>query len=159
MINRRIAVALPLTGLGLLACTTMPAPGAPDAIAAEARIIDEYIAAYNSQDMERALAIMAEDIYFEDPTMHLLARNREELRAIIQQGLDSFSEIRLAPFNRIHASPWTILQLRLTGTTARPDGQTRRVDVQGLSLFEIRDVKIVRWYDYFDALAIRQQTR
>ncbi len=161
MMTRRRAAALPMTALGLLgaSCATTPIAGAPDTAAAEAHVVDEYIAAYNSRDAERGLALMAEDIYFEDPTMHLLARHREEVRAIVQQGLDSFSDISITPFNRIHASPWAIIQVRLAGTMIRPDGQTRQIDVQGLSMFEIRDGKIVRWYDYFDALTFRQQTR
>jgi|CXWL01.1.fsa_nt_gi ketosteroid isomerase-like protein len=159
MLNRRNAVALPLAALGVLSAGCVTTASENDTAATEVHIIDEFLAAYRSGDMARGMALMAENVYFEDPTMHLLARNREELSVIAQQGADNFTEIRLTPFNRIHASPWTILQLRLAGTILHPDGQGRSVDVQGLTMLEVRDAKIVRWYDYYDALTFRQQTR
>ena len=161
MFNRRLAAALPLTAFGLLtaACATTGSSAPPTDIEEESRIVDAFLAAYRNRDVDAAMALMSENVYFEDPTMHLAAQNREELRAITQQGADGFSEIRITPFNRIHASPWIILQQRIAGNIRRPDGQARAVDVQGLSMFEIREAKIVRWYDYYDVLAFRQQTR
>jgi steroid delta-isomerase-like uncharacterized protein len=140
-------------------CATAGASASPDTIERETLVIDAFLAAYQNRDVPAAMALMSDDVYFEDPTMHLVARNREELRAITQQGADGFSDIRITPFNRIHASPWTILQQRIAGNIRRPDGQARAVDVQGLSMFEIREGKIFRWYDYYDVLAFRQQTR
>lgn len=140
-------------------CATA-APGSQSGGAAdELAVIDAYFAAYRAMDAPALLALCAEDIYFEDPTFHLRAANREEMRQIIEPAAASFSNVSFTPFNRIHASPWVIVQQRLGGVLRRQDGQIRTVEVQGLSMFQIRDGLIAKWYDYYDVLSFREQVR
>jgi limonene-1,2-epoxide hydrolase len=122
------------------------------------RILDEFLAAYQAIDIDRMVALMAEDIYFEDPTFHLKAHNREEMKPIYQPLGTSFRKVRITPFNRIVAPPWGISQQRIAATFEQ-NGRTHNVDVQGLSMFEIDRGRIRRWYDYYDVLTFREQTR
>ena len=130
---------------------------AEDGEAAE-RVLDAFLAAYNATDIDRLASLLAEDIHFEDPTFHLVARNREEMRPIYEP-LRSFRQVRIVPFNRIVAAPWVVTQQRVSATLARPDGETHEIDVQGASIFETRGGLIRRWFDYYDVLAFREQTR
>ena len=119
-------------------------------------VMDAFLAAYGAADIERMVALMAEDIYFEDPTFHLKARNREEMKHIYEPLRTAFRNVRITPFNRIVASPWGISQQRLAATLVQ-EGQSREIDVQGVSMFEIGGGRIKRWYDYYDVLTFRQQ--
>lgn len=148
------------------ALLAMVQAGAPDGAAASAiaardvhEVLDAWLAAYAAVDIDRLVSLMAEDIYFEDPTFHLKARNREEMKPIYQPLGTSFRDVRITPFNRIVAPPWGISQQRLAATLVRDNGTSHRIDVQGLSMLEVRDRRIQRWYDYYDVLTFRDQTR
>lgn len=121
-------------------------------------VLDAFLAAYASVDIERLVGLMWEDIYFEDPTFHLIARNREEMRPIYAPLGTSFRNVRITPFNRIVAPPWGISQQRIAATLVRDDGRAHEVDVQGVSMLQIDRGRIKRWYDYYDVLTFRKQT-
>lgn len=122
-------------------------------------VLDAFLAAYRSVDIPKLVALMHEDIYFEDPTFHLKATNREEMKPIYAPLGTSFRNVRITPFNRIVAAPWAISQQRIAATLVRDSGATHQIDVQGLTMLEIRDGRIQRWYDYYDVLSFREQTR
>lgn len=126
---------------------------------AEATVVDAFLTAYQARDTNAMYELMAEDVYFEDPTFHLLARNREEMRPIFEPVASLFQSIVITPHNRILAQPWIVSQQTIAGRMTRPDGEVRDLEVKGVSLFEVRAGKIVRWYDYYDVLSFRQQTR
>lgn len=161
----RRALLLAAAGLGaggLSACASSGAtPAAVNASlqAEEARLTDEFTRVYAGRDAAATLAMLADDIYFEDITSHFVARNREEMRQFIEPVPQLYAELRVAPINRIQASPWVLSQQRVQGVMNKPDGTTRPIDVQGLSMLMWRDGKIVKWYDYYDVLSFRQQAR
>lgn len=123
------------------------------------RVFDEFQAAYEARDAGRILSMIDDDFYFEDPTAHLIAKSREEMRPIIEPAANLYRELRVRPFNRIYASPWIISQQRISGTLTMADGSTRKIDVQGLTMLQIRDTKIARWYDYYDVLTFKNQSK
>jgi limonene-1,2-epoxide hydrolase len=121
-------------------------------------ILDQFLAAYASVDIPKLVELMAEDIQFEDPTFHLVARNREEMKPIYAPLGTSFRNVRITPFNRIVAAPWGISQQRIAATLVRDGGRSHEIDVQGLSMLQIDQGRIKRWYDYYDVLTFRKQT-
>jgi limonene-1,2-epoxide hydrolase len=123
---------------------------------AEEAVVDRFLTAYRAADATAMFAVLADDIYFEDPTFHLLARNKEEMKPIADS-LQLFREIGIEPFNRIVATPWVISQQRISGAFRTAEGLERKIDVAGMSMFEVRGGKIVRWYDYYDVLTFREQ--
>jgi limonene-1,2-epoxide hydrolase len=138
-------------------CSSIPLDS--DTRSEEAGVVDNFLDAYRSMNVERMFALLDENIYFEDPTFHLIARNHEEMRLIVEPAAVMWRNARIEPFNRVHASPWVISQQRLGGTLTLPNGGGERTfDVQGVSIFEVRGLKIVRWYDYYDVMTFRQQT-
>ncbi len=153
--SRRALVSGPLLLAGALAaCATAPAASQSSS---ESALVDDFLDAYRAMDVNAMLGFLAEDVYFEDPTFHLRANNHEEMRQIIEPASRIFSDVTITPFNRILAPPWVIVQQRLGGSMRRDDGEVRRIDVQGASMFEVRAGRIASWYDYYDVLAYRRQ--
>jgi steroid delta-isomerase-like uncharacterized protein len=147
-----LAFAAPLS-----ACATSDQSGGSHV--EELAVAEAWLAAYRTMDVAAFMRLLGDDFYFEDPTFHLRAQNREEMRLILQTGADSFGSVAITPFNRLHASPWVILQQRLSGTLRTQDGAQRLIDVQGVTLLQVRDSRISRWYDYYDVLTFRDQAR
>lgn len=127
--------------------------------AVEGRVVDAFIGAYQALDAKALLALLVDDVYFEDPTFHLQAKNKEEMRPIVESLATNYRAVRVMPFNRILVAPWAVSQQRIAATIVKKDGQAREVDVRGVSMFEIRGGKIARWYDYYDVLTFQEQTR
>jgi limonene-1,2-epoxide hydrolase len=135
-------------------------PSRPKTSAREVNaLLDAWLAAYSAVDIPRLVALMHEDIYFEDPTFHLKATNREEMKPIYSPLGTSFRNVRITPFNRIVAPPWGISQQRLAATLVRDSGESHAIDVQGVSMLQVRGGRIQRWYDYYDVLTFREQTK
>jgi limonene-1,2-epoxide hydrolase len=122
-------------------------------------VLDAFLQAYQTVDIPKLVALMWEDIQFEDPTFHLVARNREEMKPIYAPLGTSFRNVRITPINRIIGPPWGISQQRIAATLVREDGRSHAIDVQGVSMLEIDRGRIKRWYDYYDVLTFREQTR
>ena len=142
------------------AAVVASAPGnAIDSAAEVNRVLDAWLEAYPSVDVPNLVSLMWEDIYFEDPTFHLKASSREEMKPIYAPLETSFKNVRILPFNRIVAPPWGISQQRMAATLVREGGESQQIDVQGLSMLEICEGRIKRWYDYYDVLTFREQTR
>lgn len=157
-LDRRAAIRGASAGLGLFAANADARVCEPADTLNEARTIDAFLAAYRARDAAAMFELLADDLYFEDPTFHLLARNKEEMRPFVEPLTKTYQSVRITPFNRIHASPWIASQQRIAATVLKNDGQRRDLEVQGLSLFQVRSGKIAKWYDYYDVLSFKQQT-
>jgi limonene-1,2-epoxide hydrolase len=156
LISRRAALTSAVAASGVMAgCASAPNPGAADDLA----VVDSFLSAYAARDIAAMLSMLADDIYFEDPTFHLKAVGKEEARQFVEPLPALYSEVRITPFNRIHASPWVISQQRISAVLRREDGSTRNMDVQGVSMFEVRGRVIARWYDYYDVLEFQKQAK
>ena len=156
--TRRSAIAFAGSALALTPGAAIAGPGNRASARDVNAVLDAWLAAYQAVDIPKLVALMWEDIQFEDPTFHLVARNREEMKPIYAPLGTSFRNVRLTPFNRIVAPPWGISQQRIAATLVRDDGRSHDIDVQGLSMLQVDCGRIKRWYDYYDVLTFRKHT-
>src|SRR5262245_39919264 len=78
--------------------------GSPLATAADKKlekIIAEFYEAYEKVDIERMMALLADDCYFEDPTFHLSASGKREIKKMAQSLSKNLSNVEIAIENRI----------------------------------------------------------
>lgn len=109
-----------------------------------AQIVDAMIAAIEQHDLEAALALMADDVEYDNVPMRKVF------------GISAVRE-SLAPFlDRASEIEWKVLHQAASGDVVMNERVDRFkmpnawVEVAVAGLFVVRDGKIVLWRDYFD---------
>jgi limonene-1,2-epoxide hydrolase len=116
-----------------------------DSSAAAAAVVDAFLAAINTNNLDAALAFMAPDVVYDNVPFSAV------------QGLDAVRAV-LGPFmGPMIAIDWVVRRCAATGAVVmnerldrfqRPDGSWLELAVAGV--FEIHNGRITLWRDYFD---------
>lgn len=110
----------------------------------EIAVVEEFLAALEELDIERAVGLLADDVRYQNvglPAAHGVDVVRKQLQWIPKLG-DGFE----ARIHRIASSGSTVL-------TERTDVLTRgsfSVEFWVCGVFEVQDGRITSWLDYFD---------
>jgi len=111
------------------------------------KLLDDYIAAWNSRDAMRLMSFFSEDVLYEDMALKK-SLDRTGLENFIASSLENNSELR---FEKVSACitpkhiawEWLMYQTKKTGE--------HRV-VPGMSMTEFRDGKVIKNRDYWSTL-------
>jgi steroid delta-isomerase-like uncharacterized protein len=116
------------------------------------RLAENFLAAWNSQDVETVVAAYTEDVVYRDPGTHGEIRGRDDFRRYVQKLFGAWTmrwSLRAAyPFKDEDgaAALWH-------ATLQRADG-AGPIEVDGMDLVQVRDGCIARNEVYFDRLAL-----
>jgi limonene-1,2-epoxide hydrolase len=103
---------------------------------------------------------LAPDVLFVDPTFHLRAEGREQMRPIVESGRAVFDALALEVRREIVSEPWIVVQQRQSGDFKVPGSTERRpMSVEGVSLYRIEGGWIREWWDYYDVDTYRRQVK
>lgn len=125
------------------------------------KIIEEFYAAYQKLDIPKLLSVLSDECFFEDPTFHLSADGKIEIKKMAEKSFQNVSNVKITLENRIVCSNWVVTQQRLSALIiSNTDGtqKSKEFSVRGASIFEIKQGKIKRWTDYYDILTFKKQT-
>lgn len=123
------------------------------------KVIDEFYAAYTALDGGRLLAFLTDDCFFEDPTFHLRAQGKPEIRKLMEGLLRHYSNIKIELENRIACGKWVVTQQHFSGLSkSGPEAEGRSISVRGASIFEFEKERIRRWTDYYDFATFARQS-
>jgi steroid delta-isomerase-like uncharacterized protein len=109
------------------------------------RLLIEHTDAWNSHDVDRLMALLADDCVFESSSGPEFDgrrfEGREQVRAAFVEVLDSMPDAKWGDGRHfVISDDYGVSEWRLTGT--RSDG--KRIDVLGCDFLTARDDKIVR---------------
>ena len=114
-------------------------------------LVKNFIAAWNSMDLESVTDFFSEDIFYHNIPMEPL-NGKEEASAFVK-GLSDCQSIN-----------WEIIAIAEEGNmvlTERIDNfnfkDGRKISLPVMGTFEIEDNKIKQWRDYFDLETFQQQ--
>jgi SnoaL-like domain len=131
----------------------------------------QWVSALNRYDVDGLLELVTEDIEWKDPAMFGGAvSGRRQFCAFIDASLQTFPDIRFAPIGAPYiasdgsgfAVPWRITatftgELKQWGPLGVPAATfaptRRRIESEGIDLYELREGQLHRWsvvYDLFD---------
>jgi steroid delta-isomerase-like uncharacterized protein len=135
-----------------------------------------WLEAWNTHDLDALTALIAEDIIWDDPAMFgETVQGRDEFRAFTETFFRAFPDVRFEVVGRLYlatdglgmAAPWR-MTATFTGDLAQwgkrfganppayaPTG--RRVDIEGIDLYELRDGLLSRWTILYDLFGFSQQ--
>jgi steroid delta-isomerase-like uncharacterized protein len=123
------------------------------------KVVDEFYAAYMALDAGRLLAVLTEDCFFEDPTFHLRAQGKPEIRKIFEALLGHYSNIKIELENRIASGNWVVTQQHFSGLSkSGPTAEGKPISIRGASIFGFEKERIKRWTDYYDFATFARQS-
>jgi steroid delta-isomerase-like uncharacterized protein len=133
---------------------------------------NRWLEAWNTHDLDALTALVTDDIVWEDPAMFgETVHGKDEFRAFTETFFCAFPDVHFDVVGRLYlategvelAAPWRMTatfsgELALWGKRfgANPPAYAptgRRVEIEGIDLWELRDGLLSRWtilYDLFD---------
>jgi len=129
------------------------------------RMLDEWAMAWSSidnKDPERVLALFADDCVYEDVTLGVVARGKEELRSFVNRAFAAIPDFKYGLTSRFAASQWAVIEWVMSGThtgdfPGMPATGKRFSSVRGASILELEAGKIRRESDYWDTATFMKQ--
>ena len=120
-------------------------------------IADSWIAAWNSQDAEKVVAIFTTDVLFEDVALGSVNHGSAELRkfaaSVFEAVPDANFELVDSSMGREHGS----IEWIFSGTDRGLYKTGKRFSVRGVSVIDLHDGKISRELDYWNAASMMRQ--
>ena len=120
-------------------------------------IADSWIAAWNSHDVEKTIAIFTPDVLFEDVTFGAANHGSAELHKFAASIFDAVPDAKFELVNssvdRKHGS----IEWIFSGTDHGLYKTGKRFSVRGVSVIDLHDGRISRELDYYDAASIMRQ--
>ncbi len=144
-----IVAVLALAALWLTSCQR--SEGGNDHIA------NDWIAAWNSHDVERVIPIFTEDVLYEDVAFGQVNHGSLELRKFAVFFFDAVPDLKLDLMNSTIDHGHGTIEWRLSGTDKGVYKTGKKFSVRGTSVIDVRGGKVSRNVDYYDTGAVMRQ--
>ena len=127
---------------------------------------ERYSAAWNSRDASRVTALLTEDIEWDDPALAETARGREAVAEFARTSWQAFPDLEFEEPEPPYPSPdgpRAMARWHMRGThlgAIEPPGFAptgRRIDLQGVDLWEFRDGLMCRYRAIYDLNELARQ--
>jgi steroid delta-isomerase-like uncharacterized protein len=147
-----------LTGVILLLLLILPAIAAsPDNKSATTDVAEKWISGWNSHNPDTMLPLFTDDILYEDVAFGETSHGKAEVRKFIVSEIEGVPDLELKLVRAdIHNGHGTI-EWTFSGTDRDVFKTGKRFSVRGVSVIEMRDGKISRNLDFYDAATIMRQ--
>ncbi len=157
MRNRFLAGAsVILLALLIVSATAMPQNGKPHMDPGSA-VAEKWIAGWNSHDPDKMLPLFTDDILYEDVAFGEVSHGKVEVRKFILSEIEGVPDLELKLVRAdIHNGHGTI-EWTFSGTDKDVFKTGKKFSVRGVSVIEMRDGKISRNLDFYDAATIMRQ--
>jgi steroid delta-isomerase-like uncharacterized protein len=135
--------------------TTDPAPGIELPI-----LINRWVVAFNAHDVADLVALYSEDARLFDTGMHRARTGRAEIERWFRRRFESMPALQYTPIRRFFAEGQAAICWIVSGKTPPLLGQSwlsRPFQVDGVSIFVIRNGLIQSQNDYYDHFAVIEQ--
>src|ERR1700731_4161796 len=147
-----------LTVAMLLAMLAPPAIAAPrdgkSTTDRDAAIAEKWIAAWNSHSPEKMLPVFTDDVFYEDVAFGEVSHGSAELRKFAASEFEGVPDLELKLVRaNVHGGHGTI-EWVFSGTDKGGYNTGKKFSVRGVSVIAVRDGKICRSLDFYDAATI-----
>ena len=131
------------------------------------RLDEEFIAAWNTHDPDRTLALLSEDVVWRDVASPEPMRGKAATRPYLQGWFTAFPDLSATVKNRVVTEEQVAAEVGFTGTNSGPlqmapgapamPATGRKVTGQGTYFLRIRNGKAVEVHSYPDAAGLMMQ--
>lgn len=131
------------------------------------RLDEEFLASWDSHDVDRGLAVLSEDVVWSDVASPEPMRGKAAARPYLQAWYTAFPDLKSKVTNRIVTEDQVATEIEFTGTNqgslqfspAAPAIPPTRKQVRGKGTYflRIRDGKIYELHTYPDTMGLMMQ--
>ena len=131
------------------------------------RLDGEFIAAWDTHDVDRALAILSEDVVWHDVASPEPMRGKAAIRPYLQGWFIAFPDLKSEVKNRVVSEDQVATEVEFTGTNTGPlqmaasapaiPATGKQVRGKGTYFMRIRNGKAVEIHTYPDAAGLMMQ--
>jgi len=131
------------------------------------RLDEEFIAAWNAHDPDRALALLSEDVVWQDVANPEPMRGKAAIRPYLQGWFTAFPDLNATVKNRVVTEDQVAAEVEFTGTNSGPmqmapgaptiPATGKQVKGQGTYFVRIRNGKGVAVHSYPDGAGMMMQ--
>jgi steroid delta-isomerase-like uncharacterized protein len=123
----------------------------------DAAIAEKWIAAWNSHSPDKMLPLFTDDVFYEDVAFGEANHGKTELRKFAADEFEAVPDLQLKLVRAdIHGGHGTI-EWTFSGTDKDVFKTGKKFSVRGVSVIDLRDGKICRNLDFYDAATIMRQ--
>ncbi len=135
----------------------VPALAQDQASAGESALGAKWAAAWNSHNADTMVSAFTADVYYEDVAFAEPNHGAAELRKFAMDEWAAVPDLEIKVVHTsIHAGHGTI-EWTFSGTDKGVFNTGKKFTVRGVSVVDVRDGKIARCLDYYDAATIMKQ--
>jgi len=150
-----------LSGVMLVAMLVLAAiaasPDSESATERDAAVAEKWIAGWNSHNPDKMLPLFTDDVFYEDVAFGEVSHGRAEVRKFVVAELEGVPDLELKLMRAdIHDGHGTI-EWMFSGTDKDVFKTGKKFSVRGVSVIDMRDGKIFRNVDFYDAATIMRQ--
>ena len=124
---------------------------------APASAAEKWIAAWNSHDVAKWATYFTSDIYYEDVTFGEINRGSEEGKKFASEFFEAVPDLKLELEGSSVEGDHGSVQWILSGTDKGIYKTGKKFKVRGVSIITLKNGKISRSVDYYDAATIMKQ--
>ena len=131
------------------------------------RLDEEFIAAWNAHDADRALALLSEDVVWQDVASPEPMHGKAAIRPYLQGWFTAFPDLNARVKNRVVTEDQVAAEVEFTGTNSGPlqmapgapaiPATGKKVTGQGTYFVRIRNGKGVAVHSYPDGAGMMMQ--
>jgi len=149
-----------LTAAILALAILPPIAAQPDAKSPSDRdtaVADKWIAGWNSHDPEQLLSAFTRDVFYEDVAFGEVSHGNAELRKFAASEFEAVPDLKVEMLRAaVHNGHGTI-EWTFSGTDKDIFKTGKKFSVRGVSVIDVREGKISRSLDFYDAATIMRQ--
>lgn len=125
------------------------------------KMMNDYIAAWNSHEVERILSYFTDDVIYEDVAMGIVNRGKNEVKDFINSIFIGFPDFKIELKSIFISGDWAADEWILSGTFTNSfmemPATGKSFSERGASIAELRKGKISRNSDYYNMASFLQQ--
>jgi steroid delta-isomerase-like uncharacterized protein len=121
------------------------------------RVAENFIAAWNSHDVEKVIPVFTDDVLYEDVTFGAVNHGSTELRKFAASIFAAIPDVRFELVNSTIDRGHGTIEWVFTGTDRGLYKSGKRFSVRGVSVIDLREGRISRNLDFYDAASIMRQ--
>ena len=120
-------------------------------------VAENWIAAWNSHDVEKLTPLFTDDATYEDVTFGEINHGSGELRKFAASFFDAVPDMRMELIQSSIENGHGTIEWRLSGTDKGVYKTGKKFSIRGASILKVRGGKIFRNLDFYDSAGIMRQ--
>jgi steroid delta-isomerase-like uncharacterized protein len=124
-------------------------------------MLADYLAAWNSHDVEKIPSFFTDDCVYEDVAIGAVNRGKEEVKAFASATFAAFPDFKIQRTSSFVAGGWRASEWIMSGTQTGDllgiPATGKSFSIRGASIIELHEGKIRRNSDYWNMASFLQQ--